>query len=285
MAVDKLLAEWFWTDRWMGSSAFLLPMEARGLYREMLTQAWRRGASLPNDHEAIRRAVGATPPEWKRSWPSIERFWRVSGELLVNDTQCEIYRETQARQAVTTTRAKSGAKARWSKSPSNAQADARADARADAQASRQAKPEQCAPDPDPYKTPISPLLLRRAVLEPAEFVHWFDKIYAIYPNKDRKVEANRAWVELNPDLAAAQAILSDVTNRVKAGWKRFERRFIPQLRKYLDERMWEDAKQEPDAVFDEDPYKDFSTAWTCSKCGDIHQGTTAQRGQCLAVAS
>ena len=37
----NLRAEWFWTDRWMGSSAFLLPMEARGLYREMLTP--RRG--------------------------------------------------------------------------------------------------------------------------------------------------------------------------------------------------------------------------------------------------
>ena len=43
---DKLLAEWFWTDRWQGSSGFLLPLEARGLYREMLTQAWQRGGRL-----------------------------------------------------------------------------------------------------------------------------------------------------------------------------------------------------------------------------------------------
>src|SRR3954467_10029089 len=66
---DKLLGEWFWTDRWMGSSAFLLPMEPRGVYREMLTQAWRRGARLPNDHETIRRAIGCTDSEWKRCWP------------------------------------------------------------------------------------------------------------------------------------------------------------------------------------------------------------------------
>jgi hypothetical protein len=33
----KLLAEWFWIDRWNGSTGFLLPMEARGVYREMLT--------------------------------------------------------------------------------------------------------------------------------------------------------------------------------------------------------------------------------------------------------
>ncbi len=96
MAQDKLLAEWFWTDRWIGSSAFLLPMEARGVYREMLTQAWRRRARLPNDHEAIRRAIGATVGEWRRSWPAVKRFWRVDGDSLVNDTQLEIWGATMA---------------------------------------------------------------------------------------------------------------------------------------------------------------------------------------------
>src|SRR3990167_325190 len=87
----KLLAEWFWTDRWIGSSAFGLPLEARGLYREMLTQAWRRGARLPNDHDQIRRMAGVTKSEWRRTWPFVERFWRVDGDGLVNDTQLEIY--------------------------------------------------------------------------------------------------------------------------------------------------------------------------------------------------
>jgi uncharacterized protein YdaU (DUF1376 family) len=87
---DKLLAEWFWTDRWTGSSAFLLPMEPRGLYREMLTQAWRRGGKLPNDPEAIRRAVGCTPSEWRRCWPKVEPYWRVDGDGLVNETQTDV---------------------------------------------------------------------------------------------------------------------------------------------------------------------------------------------------
>lgn len=79
---SKLLAEWFWTDRWIGSSAFLLPIEPRGLYREMLTQAWRRGGSLPNDPIAIQRAVGCTASEWRRCWPQIERYWRIDGDSL-----------------------------------------------------------------------------------------------------------------------------------------------------------------------------------------------------------
>lgn len=94
--MEKLLAEWFYTDRWMGSSAFLLPMEARGLYREMLTQAWRRGGRLPRDPEMIQRATGCTAKEWRRNWPKIERYWRVDGDTLVNDTQVDIYEQSVA---------------------------------------------------------------------------------------------------------------------------------------------------------------------------------------------
>ena len=89
----KFAGEFFWVDRWMASRAFLLPMDARGLYREMLSQAWLRGARLPADEEAIRRAVGATEAEWARCWPLVERFWKRDGDSLVNETQLKVYAE------------------------------------------------------------------------------------------------------------------------------------------------------------------------------------------------
>jgi uncharacterized protein YdaU (DUF1376 family) len=110
----KLLAEWFWTDRWIGSSAFLLPLEMRGLYREMLTQAWRRGARLPLSETAIKRAVGATDEEWARTWPYITTYWHESkGGVLVNDTQVEVYNETQRRVQTASDKGRKGARARW----------------------------------------------------------------------------------------------------------------------------------------------------------------------------
>lgn len=114
---NKLLAEWFWTDRWMGSSAFLLPLEPRGLYREMLTQAWRRGGRLPSDHEAIRRAVGCTGAEWRRCWPQIERYWRLDGGDYVNDTQLDVLTETVAAMERNIERGRKGGRARWGKEP------------------------------------------------------------------------------------------------------------------------------------------------------------------------
>lgn len=111
---DKMLAEWFWVDRWVGSSAFGLNIAARGLYREMLSQAWRRGGALPNDHDQIRRICAVTRAEWKRTWPFVERFWRVEGDTLVNDTQLEVYAEARLRADKTRTRAVAGAEGRWS---------------------------------------------------------------------------------------------------------------------------------------------------------------------------
>ncbi len=108
----KLLAEWFWVDRWMGSSAFGLPVEVRGLYREMLSQAWRREAKLPNDHEQIRRLTATTKSEWRRCWPRIERFWRVDGDCLVNDTQLQVYADAKGRSERAESRARAGAQAR-----------------------------------------------------------------------------------------------------------------------------------------------------------------------------
>lgn len=143
-ADEKLLAEWFWIDRWTGSTAFALGMAARGLYREMLTQAWRRGARLPNNHESIRRYTGCTEREWRNLWPQIARFWRVDGEHLVNDTQLEVYAECLRLAEAASARGVAGAKARW-----GSKGTAQADAQASTQASARAVLEECSPDPDP----------------------------------------------------------------------------------------------------------------------------------------
>lgn len=152
------------------------------------------------------------------------------------------------------------------------------------------------PDPDPLKDQDRlthracardepARQLTRTVLEPIELIRWFDKVYGAYPNKDRKVEANRAWVELGPDLETAHAILGDVRTRVDAGWKRYERRFIPKLATYLAERMWEDANEGAQPVYEDTI--DVPHAWHCSDCGEVHEGTAAQARAkaCLRKAS
>lgn len=114
---------------------------------------------------------------------------------------------------------------------------------------------------------------------------WFDKVYAAYPKKDRKYEANKQWVTLAPDTPTSMAIFHDVDQRVKAGWKRLESRFIPQLRNYLAERMWEDDNEGQLAPFEDDQVAPH--AWQCKQCGVVHEGTAEQARlrPCLQKAS
>jgi len=92
-----MLAEWFWTDRWTGSDGWLLPLAARGLYREMLSQAWKRGGSLPNDYAAIRALCNVSEADWAGVWPAVEPFWKVVDGRMVNDTQLEVYADSTGR--------------------------------------------------------------------------------------------------------------------------------------------------------------------------------------------
>lgn len=151
MAKDKLLAEWFWTDRWMGSSGFLLPMEARGLYREMLTQAWRRGGSLPNDHETIRRATGCTTKEWKRSWHKVETFWVTSedGETIYNETQQGVISDTIAAKNKKSERGKKAATKRWEEERRRKAGQCTSNAQASPKHDGKHTEKQCPPSPSP----------------------------------------------------------------------------------------------------------------------------------------
>lgn len=131
---EKLLGEWFWADRYAGSSAALMPMEPRGLYREMMTEAWRRGARLPNDERQIMLAVRATSEEWARCWPLVRQYWRVDGDYLVNDTQLEIYADAVRRAENAHVKAAAAAAARWgTKAAPQARARGHAQAHAEAQ--------------------------------------------------------------------------------------------------------------------------------------------------------
>ncbi len=107
--------ELFWVDRWRSSSAYGLSMEARGLYRELLSLAWISGGKLPtSDPAKLRRMVGADADEWERSWPMVEPYWQpdASGSLE-NKVQAEIYSESLRRSASHAERGRLGAAKRW----------------------------------------------------------------------------------------------------------------------------------------------------------------------------
>jgi uncharacterized protein YdaU (DUF1376 family) len=237
--MSKLLAEWFWTDRWIGSSAFLLPLEARGLYREMLTQAWRRGGRLPDNHEAIRRATGATAEEWDRAWPWVQRYWRADGDGLVNDTQLEVYAEAQAVSQRASTRGKSGAKAR---------------SLSTAQAVLEHQPPSLSPSPKKDQE--------------REIHARFDKWWDGYP---KKVGKDAAWTEfsrLAPDDHLTDTLIAAVSEqRASAQWLQDNGRYIPHPRTWLHQGRWQDQLD----ISPPEPLEVQAVDWF-DECKQIHGG-------------
>lgn len=142
MAEPKLRGEMFWTDRWLSSSAYLLRIEARGLYREMLTRAWTLGGYLPAEPALIRKAIGCDEDEWERSWPKIKRYWTKTedGTQIFNSTQLDVLGDAMKKAETRAEKAKKAAQARWN-APSNATSNA--------QASPKHMLEQCPPSPSP----------------------------------------------------------------------------------------------------------------------------------------
>ncbi len=74
-----------WFPRDFASTTQLWPLVARGAYRELLDLQWNLSSItqpglLPDDEEALRFAIRATPREWAIAWPYVEpKFPRVPG--------------------------------------------------------------------------------------------------------------------------------------------------------------------------------------------------------------
>ena len=226
---DKLRAEWFWTDRWRSSSGFLLPMEARGLYREMLTAAWTLGAWLPNDHEQIRLYTGCLPEVWERCWPLIEAKWKQEGSKLVNETQRQIFNECLT---LSEKRALAGA------CGGKASGKARSKRQANAEATPQANPQQTnPPSPSPSKTPARKQHTYSAV---------FERLWDEYPKHRRKAKQNayKVWKRTGCDEIADEIMAGLARWNACEGWMNNGGQFVPNAKKWIEDEWWD---TEPDA--------------------------------------
>jgi len=97
------------------SSTLGWPLIARGAYRELLDAQWDSGGAgigtLPDDEEALRSIVGASPAEWKVAWRYIAaKFPQVEGgrrnPRLETHRQAAIEEFEKRRKGAITTNAK-----------------------------------------------------------------------------------------------------------------------------------------------------------------------------------
>lgn len=229
MADPKLLAEWFWVDRWTGSSAFGLTIEARGLYREMLSQAWRRGAKLPVEPETIRRFTGCTLEEWDRCWPYVRVFWEVRDGVLVNATQLDVYARAMKGRTAAETRGKKGAEKRWGDSSTSGSTTSSSNAQASAQAVASYLLSPISTKNKRSPSPAAPSCAR------------FDAFWKAYPKKVGKDDARKAFARRKVDDGLLELMLSAIeTQQRSKQWQDEGGRFIPHAATWLNRGQWQD---------------------------------------------
>lgn len=101
----------------------------------------------------------------------------------------------------------------------------------------------------------------------------FDELFAAYPRKDDRFEAQRVWRELNLPIQQAEFVVAHVRMRVNAGWVRHAGgpRFVPKLWRFLERRSWLDHGESPSLPLDTS-LEGMRTVRCCDKCGAELEG-------------
>jgi hypothetical protein len=81
----------------------------------------------------------------------------------------------------------------------------------------------------------------------------FLEFWALYPRKEKKSAAARAWANEQPDLEVVKAALA--WQVVSRDWVKEAGQFIPLPASYINDRRWEDERSKPNGVHDQGPYQ------------------------------
>lgn len=93
----KMLALWWWIDRWRKSTAYTdMTVEEQGAYRNLIDEATLRDGLLPNDERVLAKACG-DPRIWRRVRAVVLRYFTVTPEGLRNDTLEEVLHQSRLR--------------------------------------------------------------------------------------------------------------------------------------------------------------------------------------------
>jgi len=74
----------------------------------------------------------------------------------------------------------------------------------------------------------------------------FDRFWSVYPKKQKKLKAQKAYRKLNPDPELIERIIKDVQQRrERFDWQKENGKYVPLPENYLNDQRWTDELPEP----------------------------------------
>lgn len=228
-AYSWFLADWFHSERVASMS-----LQERGLYREILDLLYSQG-SIGADEPTVIKLVRCEPKEFRNAWPKVKECLYLDQDGRYRNRRVDVeLSEIAAHRARKSKAGKVGNEARWKRS--------------------QGVPVGIAVGSQPDRKDIAPLPLPLPHPLPHPHPHqrsdlseMFLAVFDAYPEhrRDKSHQTQSAFTEImaprsDEDHPKLQAKILDSIERAKASddWARENGRFVPNLKKFLEEMHW-----------------------------------------------
>lgn len=244
---------WYTAD-WRGSrTRVTMSLAERGLFREILDELYQNG-SIPDEPELIRRIVGASEREFRRSWPKVRSILvkTETGDLThpkVQDLLSELLILSERRKRSSST----AATARWSKQRQKIERNAGllhavGNTQSNAPAMRDACVAHCESDA-PECGPSASAFASASALPTGACAQFdaptvFSRIWQRHPKHSDRIPAEQMFAQLIGEYPVDPA---DRARQIEQGhaawcasddWQREGGRFAPKLVNFLRSGDW-----------------------------------------------
>ncbi|AGG91225.1 DUF1376 domain-containing protein [Sulfitobacter phage pCB2047-C] len=222
----------FYPSDWLAGTAALSDAE-KGVYITLVARMYEMAGPIERDDNRLYRVCGSKS---KASFVKALNYLISEGKIietpdgLINEKAAKVIEQTTEK----STKAKAAAQSRWDRKPNKNNGGS------DANASAEHMPQQCQPEPKPYKEVTS--VTSKGDL-PSKHLG-FDEFWKVVPNKLAKQAALKAWGKLSiEDKRAAYSA-------AKAGWLSDWQRRYPDANplhpaSFLNGKRWEDQPAQP----------------------------------------
>jgi uncharacterized protein YdaU (DUF1376 family) len=201
-------------------------------YRRLLDAYYTQEGALPLDFAACARLIAMRDHVAEIEAVLIEFFDKTDAGWVNERAEEEI-----ARYHLMEAGARKGAAKRWAKAgqtDGNAQGIPQGNGEGNAQGIRESNADAL---PTNNQEPIT----KNTPQPPSDYE--FDSFWRVYPKKDGKAPAKKAWIKLKPDADLRARIIDYV--KAKAGtkdWFKENGQFVPMATTFLNQARWEDEE-------------------------------------------
>lgn len=209
-----------------------LTTEQHGAYLLLIMAYWKNGGAVSSSDQSLAATCRLSPDAWSMHKHTLASFFdtQTDPSLWIHERAEREMEKAGNNQQKRTLRAQTAAAARWgNNAPGNAPSNAKS--------IPQAMLSEC---PSPSPSPTYKKQDQKTCPKP-KGLDGFDDFWKIYPRKESKATARKAWEKIKESYGLLEIILAAVEQKKgTVDWIKEGGKFVPLPASWLNARRWED---------------------------------------------